>query len=44
MNCCCETTKTGGPARNANPPGNRLEAQPMADGQGEAGGLPPQRS
>jgi hypothetical protein len=26
------------PARHASPPGNRLTAKPMADGQGEAGG------
>jgi hypothetical protein len=25
-------------ARHASPPGNRLKAKPMADGQGEAGG------
>jgi len=28
----------GVPARHASPPGNRLKAKPMADGQGEVGG------
>jgi hypothetical protein len=29
------------PARHASPPGNRLKAKPMADGQGEPGGRNP---
>ena len=38
MNCSSETVKMGEPDRHASPPGNRLKAEPMADGQGEAGG------
>ena len=37
MNCSSETVKMGEPDRHASPPGNRLKAEPMADGQGEAG-------
>jgi excinuclease UvrABC ATPase subunit len=43
MNCCRETAKMGVPARHAGPPGNRLKAKPMADGQSEEGGPPGRR-